>query len=616
MLADLVKAGKLPAVGLRLPAVPRVITPKEKVGTYGGTWHRAYKGVSDRWGPTKLMEEHIIQWQWEGGAPKTVINTAEKWEQNANASEFTFYMRKGMKWSDGSDFDTADVKFWYEDIYLNTDITPTHGNPMDNADKTAFEITIVDQYTFKVKYKAPKPLMSILTAKSGIGTQCGPDFAAPAKYMKQWHIKYGDQAKINAKLAEFKLTKWTELWCTGGNSGDMQGQMYFWFLNPERPTITGWKLISPPPNDPLLEERNPYFFKVDTAGNQLPYIDKIEHALFSDQQVLNLWLVSGKIDMQYRYTDLGAYTLYKENEAKGAYKVQKNLSASVSAVYPNINNPDPVLAKLCDTPDFRHALSIAINRKEINDLIYNGLQTPMQGCPIHGSPNFDAEFVTKWAEYDPKAAGTLLDGIGCKMGADGKTRVRPDGKPLQLTIESQDTTGSQGMDEANQIVKYWVAIGIGASYKNVERTLYEQHCHEGTIDVGRWGMDRNSIVMADPGRYTALTDDGPWAPLYGHFYSKSTYKQLEPPADHPIRKVWDAVDKAGVEPDETKRNAIFKIVIDTHKANPWVIGTVGEQPALWIVKNTFHNVPQGYIEDDTLRDYGIAEPWQFYMDKT
>jgi peptide/nickel transport system substrate-binding protein len=354
MLAELVKAGKLPSVDKRLPANPRVITPKEKVGTHGGTWHRAYKGVSDRWGPTKLMEEHIIQWQWEGSAPKTVINTAEKWEQNANATEFTFYMRKGMKWSDGSDFDTADVKFWYEDVYLNVDITPTHGNAMDNADKTAFEMTIVDQYTFKVKYKAPKPLMAILSAKSGIGTQCGPDFAAPAKYMKQWHIKYGDQAKINAKLAELKLTKWTELWCTGGNSGDMQGPMYFWFMNPERPVITGWKLVSPPPNDPLVEDRNPYFFKVDTAGNQLPYIDRIEHALFSDQQVFNLWLVSGKIDCQYRYSDVGAYTLYKENEAKGGYKVQKNLAASVSAVYLNINHPDPILAKLFDTADFRH----------------------------------------------------------------------------------------------------------------------------------------------------------------------------------------------------------------------------------------------------------------------
>jgi peptide/nickel transport system substrate-binding protein len=240
---------------------------------------------------------------------------------------------------------------------------------------------------------------------------------------------------------------------------------------------------------------------------------------------------------------------------------------------------------------------------------------PMQASPVHGSPNFDEAFTKVWAEYDPKTANALLDGLGLKMGADGKTRDRPDGKPLQITIETQDTTGSTGLDECNQVAKYWSAIGIATSVKQVERSLYEQHCHDGALECGRWGCDRQSVVMADPRRYTAEIDDGPWAPLYGHWYSKSTYKQLEPPADHLIRKIWDLWDKTQVEPDETKRNAIFKSLLDIHKANPWMIGTCGESPALWIVKNNFHNVPQGYIEDDTLRDYGVAEPWQFYMDK-
>ena len=613
MLAELVNAGKLPPVDQRLPENPRVITPKEKVGTYGGTWHRAYKGVSDRWGPTKLMEEHALQWEWEGDAPKSVVNTVEKWEQNADASEFTFYMRKGMRWSDGEDFDTNDVKFWYEDVYLNQDLTPSYGNTYDNADKTPFELTVVDQYTFKVKYKSPKPLLSIILPKIGTNMPAGPDFAAPEHYMKQWHIKYGDKAAIDAKLKELKLTTWNELWCTGGNSGDWQGPMAFWFLNPDRPVINAWTLKAPPPSDPLVEERNPYFFKVDTDGNQLPYIDGIEHALFNDQQVLNLWLVSGKIDCQYRYTDVGAFTLYKENEAKGGYRVQKNIAASVSAFFPNINNPDPVLAELFDTPDFRHALSIAIDRQEINDLIYNGLLNPMQASPVHGSPNFDEEFTKVWAEYDPDTANSLLDGLGLTMGSDGKTRTRSDGKPLEIIIETQDTTGSQGLDECNQVKKYWDAIGVATSVKTVERSLYEQHCHDGSIDVGRWGADRQSIVMADPGRYLGTTDDGPWAPLYAHWYNKAPYKQVEPPADHPIRKIWEAWDQCQVEPDETKRNALFKSMLDIHKANPWIIGTVGEAPALWIVQNNFHNVPEGYIEDDTLRDAGVAEPWQFYM---
>jgi peptide/nickel transport system substrate-binding protein len=612
--AELVKAGKLPPLDERLPENPRVITPKQQVGKYGGVWHRGYKGVADRWGLSKVSgEENMIQWLWEGDAPKAVANTIEKWEQNADASEFTFYLRKGIKYSDGTEFTTDDIKFWYEDVYLNPDLTPGHAGTVDNADRTPSVFTIVDPYTFKIKFNAPRPMLGIFIAKGGlgIGELGGPTFAYP-KYMRQWHEKYGDKAAIDAQLTRLKLAKWTELWSTGGNSGDFQGPMAFWFLNPDLPVIKGWVMKNKPPEDPLVLERNPYFWKVDTEGNQLPYIDRIEHVLFSDQQTLNMWFISGQIDCQFRFTDPGSYTLYKENEAKGGYKVQKNIQAQVSCFGPNITTPDPVLAKLFDTPDFRKALSISINRDDINDLVYNGLLRPMQASPVHGSPNFDEEFSNTWIDYDPEAANALLDGLGLKMGSDGKTRTRPDGKPLEISIETYDPTGSQALDECNQVAKYWSAVGVKTNVSAVERSLWEQHSHDGTMEVPRWQCDRNAIVMADPIHYLGVAEN--WATLYGHWYTNSSYKQVEPPADHPLREIWKLWEQCQVEPDETIRNAYFKSLLDIHKAHPWMIGTVGEAPALWIVKNNFHNVPEGYIEDDVLRDYGVMEPWQFYMD--
>jgi peptide/nickel transport system substrate-binding protein len=320
--------------------------------------------------------------------------------------------------------------------------------------------------------------------------------------------------------------------------------------------------------------------------------------------------------MQYRFTDPGSYTLYMENAKKGDYRVIKWRNASTNCVHPNINGPDEVLSKLMDTPKFRQALSIAINRKEMNELIFNGLYNPRQASPVKGSPNYDAEFEKKWAEYDVATANKLLDELGLKMGADGKTRTRPDGKPLQITIETMSTTGSATNDEAQRVAGYWTAVGVKTTVKQVERSLYEQHCHNGELDCGHtdWGMNRNSIVMADPGRYTGATDDGPWAPLYAHWYTKSTYKQVEPPADHPIRKVWDAWDKTQLEPDETKRNALFKSMIDIHKEQPWNIGTCGENPTLWIARNNFRNVPEGRINDDPLRDEGLGQPFQYYFE--
>jgi len=613
MLADLVKAGKLPPVAQRLPQNPRVIKPVEKIGKYGGTWRRAYKGVSDRWGPTKLMEERMIQWDWTDQGIKLAPNLCEKWEQNANATEFTFYIRKGIKWSDGEEFNTDDVKFWYEDVALNKTLTPTFPNQVADPDGTPGKITIIDKYTFKWTFGKPKPLLPIFDAKTAAGgPPAGPSWAYPEHYMKQFLPKYAKQEDLDALAKKLNLPSWDQLW---GDKGNQEGNIAFWFKNPDRPVITAWKIkVTPLQNQSqIVMERNPYFWKVDPEGNQLPYIDTITHDFFDNQEVFNLWLVSGKIDMQYRHVDSGAYTLYKENEQKGGYRVIKWRSASVEAVFPNINAPDPVLAKLIDTPKFRQALSIAINRKELNDLLFNGLYKPMQVCPVAGSPNYDPEFEKKWAEYDPTTANKLLDELGLTKQPDG-TRKRPDGKTLELTIMTSDTPGSAGLDMCQQVAAKWTAIGVKTAVKQVERSLYQTNVDQGEIEVGRWGADRQSIVMADPGRYLGTTTDGPWAPLYGNWYSKSPNKKLEPPADHPVRKIYAAWDQTQVEPDETKRNATFKIIIDTHKEQPWMIGTCGEAPALWIAKNNFRNVPADRINDDTLRDYGLAMPCQFYFE--
>ncbi|NCA14266.1 MAG: hypothetical protein EBS89_09055 [Proteobacteria bacterium] len=162
---------------------------------------------------------------------------------------------------------------------------------------------------------------------------------------------------------------------------------------------------------------------------------------------------------------------------------------------------------------------------------------------------------------------------------------------------------------------YWEAIGIRATMKQVERSLYEEHCRTGEIEVGNWGFDRSSVVKADPGRWLGTITDGPWAPTYGNWYAKAPFKQEEPPADHPIRKIWDLWEKVQVEPDEARRNALFQDLLNVHKAAPNVVGIVGEIVAPMIVSNAFGNVLDGYIADDTLRDYGLVNPQQFTLGK-
>ncbi len=538
MLAEQVRAGRLPPVAQRLPQNPRVLKPLEEVGQYGGAWHRAYTGLSDRVGPSKINEQQAIR--WDVPDPNTIRLTAnyvERWEQSADATEFTFTLRRGMKWSDGTEVTTDDVKFWYEDIETFKDIRPAPNHQIRQRVGGQYKVgtlTVVDKQTFKLKFEAPYPLLPIQIAKSagsGIGMAT---YLAPSAYLKKFHPKYASPDELARAAAAKNQANWQDLW---GRAGNMEGPIAFWFLNPELPVITPWKIKTVTPADPVVMERNPYFWQVDTEGNQLPYIDTIEHAIYQQADVFNLWIASGKIDEQGRGTSAGAYTFYKENEQKGGYRTFRWRYASTDAYFPNLNAPDKVLAKLFDTPDFRQALSVAINRAEVNELVWNGLGEPRQASPINGSPEYDPELEQKWAEYDPKLANDLLDKLGLKKGADG-VRLRPDGKPLEVTITHTSNQGDRANDAHELIKKYWTAIGVKANARYVERALYETLWQNSDIEIGYWGFDRASVVKADPGRWLGTIGDGPWAPAFGHWYGRYPYKKEEPPADHPIRKIW------------------------------------------------------------------------------
>ncbi len=305
------------------------------------------------------------------------------------------------------------------------------------------------------------------------------------------------------------------------------------------------------------------------------------------------------------------FPLYKESEESGDYRVILWKQTWTHGYYPNTSHEDPVLRDLFSDARFREALSIAINREEINALVYDSFYEARQASPVSGSPEYDAEFEQRWTEYDPDRAMALLDEIGLEVGGDGK-RLRPDGQPLSFQLMHSQLGNQPRLDEIDLVVQFWNAIGLSVVADPVERSLYEERLNVNQVDVGHWEHDRSLLIEANPDSFIGTVSQQPYVNAYAEWYLGNE-GGVEPPAGHPIREIWAKWDAAKSEPDMAQRHALVMEMLAVHKNAPFAIGTVGEPPGLTIAKNNFRNVPETMVTDTTLRDIRLANPEQFFI---
>jgi len=605
MTAALVKEGKLPPVEQRLPKNPIVVKPLEEVGVYGGTLRRAWMGPGDRWGIAKICYDANNLMRWASDSKTILPWLVEKYTISKDGRVFTFKLREGLKWSDGQPMTTDDVIFWYEDVIGNEELTPTFPSAFVQ-DGVRAKFVKVDNYTFRIEFKNPNPMFIYTFPTQGwfIDNSKGSfAFYAPKHYLMQFHPKYTPKDKIEALAKQKGFNKWYELFQF----------MIDYIQNPDLPTMSPWKIVSKSPNEPVfVMERNPYYPVVDTEGNQLPYIDRVVHYLVSDAEMINMKAVAGEIDFQARHMRLPNYTLFMQNKEKGNYRilVWRTGTGADPAIYLNQNVKDPVKRKLFQDVRFRQALSLAINREEINKILFFGLGVPMQAAIPPGSAYYDKAWAQAYAQYDPGRAKILLDAMGLKVGKDG-FRIGSDGKPIELVVSFTTYPGSANMSTMELIKSYWEAIGIKTIIKQVDRSLYTTQCNSGDIEIGVWVLDRMSNVAISPGRLLGTWTDGPWAPLYARWYWTKGQEGEEPTGD--IRKIYDLWDEFNRTVDARKRDTIIRQIIALHRKNIWIIGTVGGIPQLVIVNNKLRNVPDGILWDDPFRSELNSFPEQFFF---
>lgn len=596
MLAELVKKGELPSVDERLPKEPMVITPFEEIGQYGGTWHRVAVGPQDVGiFEYRLMYGNLIRWNKDG--TDFVPNVAKSWEASEDGTTYTFQLREGMRWSDGELFTADDLLFWYEDVLLNEELSPTFPTWLKAGGEQG-KVEKVDDYTIRFVFPKPHGLFLTYLASAYGTTMTG----YPKHYLKQFHPKYTDPDKLDALAKEEGFEFWYQLFQDRRNE----------IANTELPVIFAWRFKQIPPEVPVVLERNPYYWKVDPAGNQLPYIDTISVDVVENAEVLNLKAVAGEIDMQLRHILFSNYPLFQENKEQGDYRILLWTRGYITdaVIAPNVAHKDPVMRQILGDKRFRWALSLGINRQEIIESVYLGMAEPNQVSPLPTSPFYWEEQAKNLIEYDPDRANQLLDEMGLtERDAEGY-RLRPDGKRLTITYEYAPIFGSWG-DIGELLAEQWKKLGIELIVKEEARPLFYQRKAANEHDMGVWTGSAEFNPLIDPRWFLPYTEESIFAVPYAQWYMSGGTQGEEPTGD--LRKVIDLFEQIKATPDRDKQIELFRQILELNKENLWVIGICTAPPEVVIVKNNFRNVPEEAVSDWHLLTPGATMPEQYFI---
>ena len=602
-LAEQVKAGKLPPVDKRLPEEPFVVKPIDKIGKYGG---KLSSIVAD---PTADLPE--VEWNLRSavaGRPydlQTVIPwTVKSWKLSDDRKELAVQMRKGLNWSDGKPLTTADVMFWYQDIFLNTDLTPKIDGKWAPGGKPMV-IKASDDHNFTITFSVPYPaILDFL-----------PDLNpwAPKHYLSQWHIKYNDKANDQAKTEKFDT--WVQAFSFHANL-NQGGQLQ---QDAKLPVRNPWTFEKQDQQGNRTYARNPYYWMVDTDGNQLPYADTIERIVVENKEVLTAKILAGEGTHHSWFLSLANFPLYKQNEAKGNFttSLYPDLRASEMGFCFNYTHKDEVLRKLFNELKWRQAMSHALNRAEINELRFAGQGIPRQPLMHPGATGYkDGVTDQYYTKFDVAEANKLLDELGLKYDADKKFRLRPDGKPLALVMEV-DAGRADLAEVCNLIRGYWAKVGINISIKSQDQQFFMQRMRANDHDIGVWAIGGSSEVYSrqnEPIRYRP-----PWhwtttplgGPLWRQWLDTGGKEGLEPPDI--IKKLWDVSEQWRQEPlGSEKYKQLAEQMLQINAENCWCIGTVGLVPRVGIVKNTLRNTPkkaQILSVEYTMWSYYLPEQW-------
>ena len=602
-LAELVKQNKLPPLEDRLPKNPYVVDYKKEnksIGQYGGQLRLLMGRAKDLGQITVYTYARLIGFTPSLDMKPDLLESVDV----KDGREFTFKIREGHRWSDGELFTSEDFRYYWEDMIGNEQLGRAGPSSFMRVEGEPPKFEVLDELT--VRYTWAKPNPAFLPALAGPSPLY---IYRPAHYMKQFHAKYGDEEKLNKIARDAGSKDWSGIHTRKQRQRRPE--------NPALPTLQSWMNTTAPPSQRFVFTRNPFFHRVDTDGNQLPYIDELIMSVAS-KDVIPAKTGAGETDLQARYLRFDNFTFLKEAEDKNGFNTYlwSTGKGSQVALYPNMNTNDPVWRGLMRDVRFRRALSLGIDRDEINETIYFGLANPSANTVLPQSPLYKSEFANAWATHDVEMANTLLDDAGLGARDDDGVRLLPNGERAEITIESAGESTEES-DVLELIADHWKAIGIKVFIRSSQRDIFRRRANAGeTLISVFFGLNAGlASSQLSPEELAPTAQPQLQWPKWGQYF-ETNHKAGEPvDVDEAAKQVERYNSWLLAESDE-ERTKIWQDMLHTYTDQVFSIGTVNNSRQPVVVSKKLMNVPEeGIYSWEPTAYFGVYRPDTFWFKK-
>jgi peptide/nickel transport system substrate-binding protein len=601
LLVEKVQKGELPPMAQRLPLKPHVTRLAERSRTPGQPGGDIRMVMAD--------QRDLRMMSLYGYARLVVFNDRQELEpdileevQQEDGRRFTLVLREGHRWSDGAPFTAEDFRFWWEDVANNPRLSPG-GPPMAMlAGGVAPTFEVLDSRRVRFTWSSPNP--SFLPALAG----SQPMYVyMPAHYLRRFHERYADASALQNDVKTHRLKDWTAL-------HEQKARLYR-NENPDLPTLEPWRNRTPSPAERFVFERNPFFHRVDEKGQQLPYLDRVIINTATGS-LIPTKVGAGDSDLQARYLSFDNYTFLKTAEKNKDFSVKlwRNAEGARIAIYPNLNAADPVWRGLLRDVRVRRAFSVAINRRDINNVIFYGLAKEGANTLIAASPLSDASLREAWSQHDPKLANSLLDQAGLQRRDWDGTRFLPDGRRAEITIEGSGEKAEE-IDSVELIIENFRDIGIRLFYRSAQRELFRRRILIGETLLSLWhGLDNGLAGPDMEPDALAPTNRGQYHwPRFGQF-AETAGRTGDPIDMREVQELADLLEQWRRSSTRDDRDRIWRRMLASHAENVFTIGIVNSTLQPVIASRRLRNVPDdGWYSFEPGAFLGVHRPDTFWL---